>query len=138
MSDQSDESPALGNRGPLERIWVEGYSIAELWGFSKPANRGTSAIETDHALMWGILGIVEYQVDEGAGHRYLRERLLSGDWIAIGVAEPKMLDSKLVRVPAFKNAKFGRKASAVGDGITNYADVHIVHSRILDEFEQSR
>ena len=87
-------------------------------------------------MLWGILGIVEYQVDKGAGHRYLRERLWTGDWVAIGVAEPKAPDWKLVRVPAIKDAKFGRKESAIGDGVTNYTDVHIVHSRLLDGFEQ--
>jgi hypothetical protein len=88
--------------------------------------------------MWGILGIVEYQVDQGAGHRYLRERLWSGDWVAIGVAEPKTPFSKLVKVPPFKDAKFGRKPSAVGDGIAKYTDVHVVHSQLLEEFEQGR
>ena len=83
-------------------------------------------------MLWGILGIVEYQVSEGAGHRYLRDRLWNGDWIAIGLqgaAEPDR--SRLTVVPQIEDAKFGRKRSAVGDGVTNYADVRIVSCAIV-------
>jgi hypothetical protein len=60
----------------LKSLWAEGYSIAELWGMSQPVTRGTSAVDGEHLLLWGILSIVEYQVDKGAGHAYLRDRLL--------------------------------------------------------------
>jgi hypothetical protein len=69
----------------LVEIWRNGYSIAELWGFSKPVSRG-SAPDNTHLILWGILGIVEYQVDRNAGHAYLRDRLRNGDWIAMGVS----------------------------------------------------
>jgi len=130
------EAGTIARRGPLERFWQAGYSIGELWGYSAPTGLGTSMVDVQHVLLWGILGIVEYQVDKGAGHRYLRERLWSGEWVAIGVAEPKAPFSRLVKVPPFKDAKFGRKPSAISDGVTKYVDVRIVHARILDEFEQ--
>jgi hypothetical protein len=38
--------------------------------------------------MWGIRGIVEYQVNKGAGHRYLRDRIAYCDWVGIGFAGP--------------------------------------------------
>jgi hypothetical protein len=134
ISPNHTEAESVARRGPLEGLWQQGYSIGELWGYSAPTGRGTSMVDVQHVLLWGILGIVEYQVDQGAGHRYLRERLGSGDWVAIGVAEPKTPFSRLVKVPPFKDAKFGRKPSAIGDGVTKYVDVRIVHAQILDEF----
>jgi hypothetical protein len=113
----------------LDELWAGGYSIAELWGYSEPVTRNTSSVEADHGLLWGILSIVEYQVSKGAGHRYLRERLWAGDWIAIGSREPKLPESGLSRVPRFKDAKFGRKISAVGDGTVKYTGVRIVHAQ---------
>jgi len=110
----------------LGSIWANGYSIAELWGYTKPVSRPEPASAQTHLLLWGILSIVEYQVDQGAGHRYLRDRLWNGDWIAIGVLEPKTADASLQIVPSIKAAKFGRRFSTVGDGVTNYADVRIV------------
>ncbi len=110
----------------LHRIWQQGYSVAELWGFSKPVARGEPTSDNTHILLWGILGIVEYQVDHGAGHKYLRDRLWNRDWIAIGCLEPRTRDSTLRILPPIENAKFGHKLSAVGDGITNYIDVRIV------------
>jgi hypothetical protein len=80
-------------------------------------------------LLWGILSIVEYQVSKGAGHRYLRERLWAGDWIAIGNLEPKGSQPELCRVPKIKDAKFGRKVSAIGDGTLKYTGVRIVHAQ---------
>ena len=105
-----------GDPDRLSVLWAGGYSIAELWGYSEPVTRSTSAVEAAHGLLWGILSIVEYQVSKGAGHRYLRERLWAGDWIAIGNLEPKVPESALCRVPKIKDAKFGRKVSAIGDG----------------------
>ncbi|MGZ3288627.1 MAG: hypothetical protein ACXU85_12585, partial [Xanthobacteraceae bacterium] len=61
-----------GDPDRLSVLWAGGYSIAELWGYSEPVTRHTSAVEADHGLLWGILSIVEYQVSKGAGHRYLR------------------------------------------------------------------
>ena len=116
----------------LVEIWRNGYSIAELWGFSKPVSRG-SAPDNTHLILWGILGIVEYQVDRNAGHAYLRDRLRNGDWIAMGFLEPKTPKSRLEVIPQIKDAKFGRKQSAIGDGVINYVDVRIVHARALVE-----
>lgn len=112
----------------LRALWAEGYSIAELWGYGEPVTRGTSHVQSAHLLLWGILSVVEYQVSKGAGHRYLRERLWMGDWLAIGDLEPKLPGGKLCRVPKFKDAKFGRKVSAIGDGTVKYTGVRIVHS----------
>ena len=114
----------------LNSIWSQGYSIPELWGFTKPfsSSSSESASETTHILLWGILSIVEYQVDKGAGHKYLRDRLWNRDWIAIGYLEPKTPDSILRILPPIENAKFGRTFSAIGDGITNYTDVRIISS----------
>jgi hypothetical protein len=81
----------------------------------------------------GILGIVEYQVDKGAGHKYLRERLWARDWIAVGYPEQPSAGAQLCIVPAIKDAKFGRKKSAVGDGVANYVDTRIVHARLYAE-----
>ena len=106
-----------GDPNRLGVLWAGGYSIAELWGHSEPVTRNTSSVEAAHGLLWGILSIVEYQVSKGAGHRYLRERLWAGDWIAKG-SQPE-----LCRVPKIKDAKFGRKVSAIGDG------VRIVHAQ---------
>ena len=116
----------------LERAWAHGYSVAELWGMSKPvAHLGSQPDK--HLMLWGILSIVEYQVSQGAGHRYLRDRLWNGDWVAIGFREPREADAALTIVPPIKDAKFGRKRSAVGDGVTNYADVRIIHAQLLAE-----
>ena len=112
----------------LNEIWANGYSIAELWGFTKPVSRGGEAPTNDHLILWGISSIVEYQVDRGAGHQYLRDRLWNGDWTAVGFLEPKTPESRLGIVPPIKNAQFGRKQSAIGDGVTNYVDVRVVHS----------
>lgn len=112
----------------LTDIWWNGFSIKEIWGFSGAVTRGTEEIKAAHPLIWGLLGIVEYQVSKGAGHRYLRERLWQGDWIAIGVCGERKADSRLEVVPRFENAKFGRKRSAVGDSTVQYTDVRIVHS----------
>ena len=112
----------------LNALWSAGYSIPELWGMSAPVQRATSDIAMPHALLWGILGIVEYQVSQGAGHRYLRDRLLNGDWLAIGRASGDETN-RLVQVPKFDNPKFGRKPSAIGDDITRYLDVRIIHAQ---------
>jgi len=121
---------ASENEIDLVEIWRNGYSIAELWGFSKPVSRGPTPDNT-HLILWGILGIVEYQVDRNAGHAYLRDRLRNGDWIAMGFLEPKNPKSRLEIIPPIKDAKFGRKQSAIGDGVRNYVDVRIVHARAL-------
>jgi hypothetical protein len=115
-----------GARDDLSGIWANGYSIAELWGHTKPVSRPEPASVQTHVLLWGILSIVEYQVDQGAGHSYLRDRLWNRDWIAIGFPEPKTADSSLQIVPPIKDSKFGRRFSTVGDGVTNYTDVRIV------------
>ena len=114
-------------------LWERGYSVAELWGFTAPVSRKTSEISTPHGLLWGILGIVEYQVDKGAGHRYLQQRLKSGDWIGIGVRETETEGGKFTIVPTFNDIKFGRKKSAVGDGVTNYVNVRFVHAKFFQE-----
>ena len=98
----------------LSSSWATGYSIAELWGYSKPVSRPEPAALQTHVLLWGILSIVEYQVDQGAGHNYLRDRLWNRDWIAIGFLEPKTAESRLQIVPPIKDAKFGRRFSTVG------------------------
>lgn len=110
----------------LNQLWENGYSIAELWGFTEPVSRGGPTTYSDHLILWGILSIVEDQVSHGAGHRYLRDRLWDRDWIAIG-----FLDQRLAILPPIKDAKFGRKPSAIGDGVTNYIDVRIVHARLF-------
>jgi hypothetical protein len=120
-------------REHLRFAWEQGYTVAELWGMSKPVSRGGEPRDNTHLILWGILGIVDYQVDKGAGHKYLRERLWHGDWTAIGMREPRTEQSELVVVPPIKDAKFGRKASAVGDGVTNYVNVRILHSRLFKE-----
>src|SRR5262245_50264733 len=95
-----DDTTACVNSAadPLSLLWTQGYSIAELWGRGEPVTRGTSRVDAAHLLLWGILSIVEYQVSKGAGHRYLRERLWAGDWIAIGNLEPKASEARLCRV----------------------------------------
>jgi len=108
----------------LSDLWKLGHSIGELWGKSEPVSRGPS-LEDSHLIMWGILGIVDDQVSKGAGHQYLRDRLWYQDWIAIG-----FLDKQIAIVPPIRDAKFGRKPSAVGDGVVNYVDVRIVHARL--------
>jgi hypothetical protein len=118
--------------GDLKLVWEHGYSIAELWGAGKSVSRGTSAIPSAHPIAWGILSIAEYQINRSAGHRHLRERLSRGDWIAIGCAEHNA-DAKLMKVPPLANALFGKKRSAIGDGITNYINVRIVASELFNE-----
>jgi hypothetical protein len=117
----------------ISALWDCGYTVAELWGFTAPVSRGTSVISEPHALLWGILAIVEQQVDKGAGHRYLQQRIGSGDWIGIGFSEVAADEERLVIVPQIKDAKFGRKKSAVGDGVTNYVNVRFVHRKLLEE-----
>jgi hypothetical protein len=137
MAHDDTTTSASGDSDRLCSLWSEGYSIAELWGRSEPVTRGTSKVEAAHLLLWGILSIVEYQVSKGAGHRYLRERLWTGDWIAIGSLQPEATGSQLCRVPKFENTKFGCKASAIGDGTAKYTGVRIVHSQ-FDPLGQSR
>ena len=115
----------------LKSLWAAGYSIAELWGHSPPAHRRTSEVDGDHPLLWGILGIAEYQIDHGAGHRYLRERLSTGDWLAIGYTAPKAEESHLVIVPRIPDAKFGKKQSAIGRDSVEFVDLRIVHARYV-------
>ena len=117
----------------LSALWDCGYTVAELWGFTPPVSRVTSMISEPHGLMWGILGIVEYQVDKGAGHRYLRQRISSGDWVGIGFEEKTADEERLLMVPKIADAKFGRRKSAVGDGVTNYIGVRFVHQQLLEE-----
>jgi hypothetical protein len=121
--------PPSDDSDPLNVLWSGGYSIAELWGHGAPVSRATSALAAEPLLLWGILSIVEYQVSKGAGHRYLRERLWSRDWIAVGMRAPKTAESRLVCVPPLKDAKFGRKISAIGNGTTKYTDVRVVNSQ---------
>lgn len=121
------------SRDVLALAWDHGYTVAELWGMSKPVTRGGEPSDNSHLILWGILGIVEYQVDKGAGHKYLRDRLWSGDWIAIGMREPRDDLSELVVVPPVKDAKFGRKVSAIGDGVTNYVNVRVLHARLFEK-----
>ena len=52
-----------------------------------------------------------------------------GDWIAIGNLEPKGSQPEFCRVPKIKDAKFGRKVSAIGDGTLKYTGVRIVHAQ---------
>lgn len=113
-------------------MWAQGYSIAELWGHSAPVTRATSHVDGEHALLWGILSIAEYQIDTGAGQRYLRDRLWSGDWLAIGYQAPKTDSSLLILVPRIKNAQFGKKLSAIGRERVEFIDVRIVHARYRD------
>jgi hypothetical protein len=115
----------------LPQLWECGYSIAELWGFTPPVARGTSEIAEPHGLVWGILRLAEDQIDKGAGHTYLRQRIAAGDWIGIGFREPASEARQLALVPRFEDAKFGRKQSAVGDGITTYVNVRFVHQKLL-------
>jgi hypothetical protein len=117
----------------LQNLWGSGYSIAELWGFTAPVSRGTSEIAEPHCLLWGILGIVEYQVDKGAGHRYLQARIASGDWVGIGFCQSDEPEKRLAIVPKIKNAKFGRKKSAVGDDAMTFTDVRFVHQKLYAE-----
>jgi hypothetical protein len=112
-----------GKIAELRQVWQNGYSISELWGNGEPMSRGGPATETEHLLLWGILSIVEDQVGPGAGHRYLRDRLWNGNWIALG-----FLSQELSIVPSIKDAKFGRKPSAIGDGTTKYVNARIVHA----------
>ena len=124
---------------PLKQLWLEGYSVAELWGHSRPVTRGTSVISEPHGLIWGILGIVEYQVSKGAGHRYFQKRIEAGDWIGIGFVESdKSSNPPLTKVPPIENAKFGRKKSSVGDEVTIYTDVRFVHERLFAEVTTGR
>ncbi len=74
----------------LNQLWHNGYSIAELWGFTEPVSRGGPTTDNDHLILWGILSIVEDQVSHGAGHRYLRDRLWDRDWIAIGYLDQRL------------------------------------------------
>ena len=123
----------------LAALWAKGFSIAELWGASKPVKRGAADTPDDnHLIIWGILGIVEYQVDRGAGHKYLRARLWNGDWVAIGIMAPKTAASKLRVLPRIEDAQFGRKTSAVGDGVVNYVDVRIIHSHLYNRLSSAR
>ncbi|WP_376984613.1 hypothetical protein [Bosea sp. R86505] len=108
--------------------WEEGYAIAELWGRTAPVTRATSRIEEPHPLLWGILSIAEYQIDRGAGQKYLIDRLRSGDWLAIGYRSPRQPDDPAVIIPADEATKFGRRQSAVGDGVTTYVDARIIHA----------
>lgn len=117
----------------LQNLWGCGYSVAELWGFTAPVKRGTSEIAEPHCLLWGILGIVEYQVDKGAGTRYLQARIASGDWIGIGYRQSEPAEMQLTLVPKIQNAKFGRKNSAVGDDEAVFTDVRFVHQKLYDE-----
>lgn len=117
----------------LTPIWEQGYSIAELWGHSKATHRGTSNIGSEHVLLWGILGIVEYQVDRGAGHRYLRSRLEAGDWVVIGYRAPRIAQSRLICIPKIENAKFGKKLSSIGSDEIQYQDIRVVHHNLLQE-----
>ena len=109
----------------VRHLWENGYSIGELWGRSEPVSRGPS-LESSHLIIWGILSIVDDQVSEGAGHRYLRDRLWHQDWVAIG-----FLNGELTTVPPIKDAKFGRKPSAIGDGVLTYLNVRIVHAMLV-------
>ncbi|MBV9557805.1 MAG: hypothetical protein JO254_12060 [Pseudolabrys sp.] len=115
----------------LQKLWECGYSIAELWGASAPVKRLASEGAKDHAMMWGILGIVEYQVDKGAGHKYLRDRLSSGDWVGIG-ADESSGDGTLRLLPPLQDAKFGRKKSAVGNAEVTYVNVRFVHKWLFE------
>ena len=135
LSQDSTKTEACDD---LNDVWANGYSIAELWGFTKPVSRDEPPSEHTHMLLWGILSIVEYQVDRGAGHNYLRDRLWNRDWIAVGFLEPKTADSRLEIMPPIKDAKFGRKFSAVGDGTTNYTDIRIVHAQLFTELTAGR
>ena len=116
----------------LEALWQAGYSIAELWGHSKPVERATRHVDAPHPILWGILGIAEYQIDEGAGHRYLRERLYAGDWLAIGYPAPKTEGAQLTIVPRIADAKFGKRLSAIGKDDVEFVDLRIVHAGLLD------
>lgn len=115
----------------LEEAWNLGYSISELWGASKPVSRGTSSVESKHPILWGILSIVEYQVDHGAGHKHLRDRLMAGDWVAIGYHDDEAQPKELVKLPRIDSAKFGKRRSAIGDGLNNFFDVRIVNRELL-------
>ena len=121
----------------LKIVWNNGYSVAELWGFTKPVSRGDSANHKIHLILWGILNVVEYQVDHGAGHKYLRARLWKGDWKAIGFLAPKTPQSELVIVPPIVDAKFGWKQSELGNSQVRYTDVRIVHSTLFSSITLS-
>jgi hypothetical protein len=114
-----------------DELWEAGYSIPELWGFTRPVQRATSVVPGPHHLLWGILGMVEYQVRKGAGHDYLRDRLYSGDWLAIGRLAGDA-SGPLELIPRFETAKFGRKPSAIGDGRVKYVDARVLHARFID------
>lgn len=121
-----------------QQAWDGGYSIAELWGFTAPVTRATVDVQGEHLLMWGILGIVEYQVDRGAGHGYLRQRLALGQWIAFGYAGPESTGQPAPqRLPVFEDAKFGRKRSAIGDATRVFVDARIVHAEFFAELAAS-
>jgi hypothetical protein len=124
---------AASDRTVLQATWDAGYSIAELWGHSAPVQRATSDVAGKHPILWGILGIAEYQIDKGAGHRYLRERLLSGDWVAVGYPAPRTPFSRLVIVPPIPEAKFGKRLSAIGAMTAEFVDLRIVHAGYFRE-----
>jgi hypothetical protein len=128
----TDPAMFSGDGALLQAIWDAGYSIAELWGHAGAVTRATTAIDGDHPLLWGVLGIADYQVDRGAGQKYLRDRLFAGDWVAVGYRAPKTEGAPLVLVPRIADAKFGKKQSAIGKDDTDYVDLRIVHARYLD------
>ncbi len=115
----------------LQELWQLGYSIAELWGASRPVTRGTSSVASDHLILWGILSIVEYQVNRGAGHAYLRERLAKQDWIAIGYAKPRRANSRLVRVPPMEGPEFGKMESAIGNVSEQYVHIRVLNAELM-------
>ena len=125
----------MSTNDDLQDAWELGYSIAELWGASKPVSRGTSAVDSQYPILWGILSIAEYQIDRGAGHNYLRQRLITGDWIAIGYPDDETQPRTLVRLPRIDDAKFGKKRSAIGDGETNFVDVRVINSELLSAIQ---
>ena len=110
----------------LLEVWNNGFTISELWGRTEPVARGGPLTSNTHLIMWGILSIVDDQVRRGAGHDYLRDRLWHGDWIALGYR-----DERLAVVPPISDAKFGRKPSAIGDGVVKFTQVRIVHADVF-------
>lgn len=125
----------MNSTDPYLDLWRGGYALAELWGEpGATSERVTSEIEAALVPHNAILALIDRDAMGVVGSAFLRDRLVTGDWIAIGYEAPRTLKSRLTILPSciFDGSEFGAD-SIYANGLT-FVGIRIVHTKFYDRY----
>lgn len=128
------------SQSALKVAWDQGVPIPNLFGTSDTwHHREISGIADDHPC---TAFFVEEYWKEGDYYAIplLRDKLESGEWVAIGFRTPRQPGSPLELVPAevCRFAAIGLEHSSLsGDGL-EYVGIRVVHNSLLANVDQAK